>query len=79
MYQSKDKSYGFIAVAYYMIYCSGLFLAGILYQKGSQVGMNIIYCLLCILGALIVIIKDKSIHALGVSKENAYNFLGVLV
>lgn len=71
MYQLKDKSYGILAVTYYLLYCIGLFMAGILYQNGFQLGMNIIYCLLFILGVLIALIKDKSISALGFNKENS--------
>ncbi len=37
MYQPKDKSYAIIAVFYYLIYWFGLFVAGILYQKGMMV------------------------------------------
>ncbi len=59
MYQPKDKSYAVIAVIYYLIYWFGLFGAGILYQNGIQSGMNIIYCVLFILGILIVLVKDK--------------------
>lgn len=50
MYQIKDKSYGIIAIIYYCIYLLGLFVAGILYKKGFDIGMNIIYCLLFITG-----------------------------
>ena len=70
MYQSKDNSYGVVAVIYYLVYCIGLFVAGILYQKGFQFGMNIIYCLLFILGISIALVKDKSIYSLGFSKES---------
>ena len=68
IYQPKDKSYAIIAVFYYLIYWFGLFVAGILYQKGIQSGMNIIYCLLFILGILIVLVKDKNINNLGFYK-----------
>lgn len=70
MYQPKDKSYAIIAVIYYLIYWFGLFVAGILYQNRIHFGMNIIYCLLFILGVTLVWIKDKNIYALGFSKEN---------
>ncbi len=70
MYQPKDKSYAIIAVIYYLIYWFGLFVAGILYQKGIQSGMNIIYCVLFILGILIVWVKDKNINNLGFYKGN---------
>ncbi|MBO5349347.1 MAG: CPBP family intramembrane metalloprotease [Clostridia bacterium] len=69
MYQIKNKSYGIIAIIYYCIYWLGLFVAGMLYKKGFPIGMNIIYCLLFIIGVLIVLIKDKSIYNLGFSKE----------
>lgn len=69
MYQSKNKSYGIIAVIYYCIYVLGLLLSGILYQKGFTFGMNIIYCLLFIVGVLIVLIKDGNICSLGFRKE----------
>lgn len=61
MYQSKEKSYGIIAIIYYCVFCGGLFLAGILYQKGFVFGMNIIYCALFAVGVMIVLIKDKNI------------------
>lgn len=69
MYQPKEKSYAVIAVIYYCIYLLGLFLAGILYQKGFTIGLNIIYCSLFALGVLIVWIKDKNIDNLGFGKE----------
>lgn len=71
MYQPKDKSYAIIAVIYYLIYWFGLFVAGILYQKGIQSGMNIIYCLLFIAGVIIVLLKDKNINNLGFRKGNS--------
>lgn len=71
MYQLKDKSYGILAVIYYLLYWIGLFVAGILYQNGIQFGMNVIYCLLFILGVSIPLIKDKSIYALGFNKESS--------
>jgi len=70
MYQPKDKSYAIIAVIYYLIYWFGLFGAGILYQNGIQSGMNIIYCVLFILGILIVLVKDKNTNNLGFYKGN---------
>lgn len=70
MYQPKDKSYAVIAVIFYLIYWFGLFGAGILYQNGIQSGMNIIYCVLFILGILIVLVKDKKINNLGFYKGN---------
>lgn len=70
MYQPKEKSYGITAVIYYFVYFIGLFVAGILYKKGISSGMNIIYCLLFVVGVLIVLMKDKSIYALGFRKEN---------
>lgn len=69
MYQSKKKSYGIIAIIYYCIYLLGLFLAGILYQKGIMFGMNIIYWSLFAVGVLIVLIKDRNIDNLGFGKE----------
>ena len=69
MYQSKDKSYGIIAIIYYCIYLLGLLLAGILYQKGFTSGMNIIYCALFAVGVLIALILDKNICNLGFGKE----------
>ena len=70
MYQSKNKSYGIIAVIYYCILFGSLFLAGLLYQKGITFGMNIIYCSLFVIGILIVLIKDRNIYNLGFGKEN---------
>lgn len=70
MYQQKDRSYGILAVIYYVLYFMGLFVAGILYQKGFQFGMNIIYCLLFIIGVTIALIKDKNISALGFNKKS---------
>lgn len=70
MYQTKKKSYGIIAVIYYCVYCSGLLLAGILYQKGFVSGMNIIYCSLFAAGVIIALIKDRNIYNLGFGKEN---------
>ena len=69
MYQSKEKSYGIIAIIYYCVYFLGLFLAGILYQKGITFGMNIIYCALFAVGVLIALIKDRNIYNLGFGKE----------
>ena len=69
MYQSKNKSYGIIAVIFYCMLFWGLFLAGLLYQKGFTYGMNIIYCSLFVLGVLIALIKDKNIYDLGFGKE----------
>lgn len=69
MYQSKKKSYGIIAIIYYCIYILGLFLAGILYQKGFTFGVNIIYCAFFAVGVLIALIKDRSIYNLGFGKE----------
>lgn len=69
MYQFKKKSYGIIAVIFYGIYFCGLFLAGILYQKGVMSGMNIIYCALFAVGVLIVLIKDGNIDNLGFGKD----------
>ena len=69
MYQSKNKSYGIIAIIYYCIFWIGLLLAGILYQKGITYGMNIIYCSLFAAGVLIALIKDKNICNLGFRKE----------
>ncbi len=69
MYQTKDISYGIIAIIYYCIFFLGLFLAGVLYQKGFVFGMNIIYCSLFAIGVLIVLVKDKNISNLGFSKE----------
>ena len=69
MYQSKDKSYGIIAIIYYCIYLLGLLLAAILYQKGFTSGMNIIYCALFAVGVLIALILDKNICNLGFGKE----------
>ena len=69
MYQSKNKSYGIIAIIYYCIFWIGLLLAGILYQKGITYGMNIIYCSLFAAGVLIALIKDKNICNLGFGKE----------
>ena len=70
MYQSKNKSYGIIAVIYYCILFGSLFLAGLLYQKGITFGMNIIYCSLFVIGILIALIKDRNIYNLGFGKEN---------
>lgn len=70
MYQPKAKSYGVIAIIYYIVYIIGLFIAGILYQNGFQFGMNIIYCLLFIAGVAIVLVKDKNLFALGFNKES---------
>ena len=69
MYQSKNKSYGIIAIIYYCIFWGALLLAGLLYQKGFTYGMNIIYCSLFGMGVLIALIKDKNIHNLGFGKE----------
>ena len=69
MYQFKEKSYGIIAIIYYCIYFSGLFLAGILYQKGITFGLNIIYCSLFAVGVLFALIKDRNIYNLGFGKE----------
>ena len=69
MYQSKNKSYGIIAVIYYCILFGGLLLAGLLYQKGFTFGMNIIYCTLFVMGVLIALIKDRNIYNLGFRKE----------
>lgn len=69
MYQSKKKSYGIIAIIYYGIFILGLFLAGILYQKGFAFGMNIIYCALFAAGVLIALIKDRNLYNLGLGKE----------
>ncbi|MDE7399933.1 MAG: hypothetical protein K2N06_10450, partial [Oscillospiraceae bacterium] len=69
MYQSKEKSYGIIAIIYYCIYFLGLLLAGLLYQKGFTFGLNIIYCLLFAAGVLIALIKDRNINNLGFGKE----------
>ncbi|MCH5259414.1 MAG: CPBP family intramembrane metalloprotease [Lachnospiraceae bacterium] len=69
MYQSKNKSYGIIAVIYYCIFFGGLFLAGLLYQKGFTFSMNIIYCSLFVMGVLIALIKDRNIYNLGFRKE----------
>lgn len=68
MYQSKNKSYGIIAVIYYCILFLGLLLAGLLYQKGITFGMNIIYCSLFVMGVLISLIKDRNIYDLGFGK-----------
>ena len=70
MYQPKNKSYGIIAVIFYFILFGGLFLAGLLYQKGITFGMNIIYCSLFVIGVLIALIKDRNIYNLGFGKEN---------
>ena len=70
MYQPKNKSYGNIAVIFYFILFGGLFLAGLLYQKGITFGMNIIYCSLFVIGVLIALIKDRNIYNLGFGKEN---------
>ena len=69
MYQSKNKSYGIIAIIFYCMFFGGLFLAGILYQKGFTIGMNIIYCSLFVMGVLIALIKDRNIYNLGFEKE----------
>lgn len=69
MYQSKNKSYGIIAVIYYFTFLFGLLLAGILYQKGFTFGVNIIYCSLFAVGVLIALIKDRKIYNLGFGKE----------
>ena len=69
MYQSKNKSYGIIAVIYYCILFVGLLLAGLLYQKGITVGMNIIYCSLFAVGVLVALIKDRNVYNLGFGKE----------
>ena len=69
MYQSKNKSYGIIAMIFYCMLLGGLLLAGLLYQNGFTYGMNIIYCSLFVLGVLIALIKDKNTHALGFGKE----------
>ena len=69
MYQSKNKSYGIIAMIFYCMLFGGLLLAGLLYQNGFTYGMNIIYCSLFVLGVLIALIKDKNTHALGFGKE----------
>lgn len=69
MYQSKQRSYGIIAVIYYCMYLGGLFLAGILYQKDVMFGMNIIYCSLFAVGVLIALIKDRNIDNLGFGKD----------
>ena len=68
MYRSKEKSYGVIAIIYYCIYFLGLFLAGILYQKGVKFGLTIIYCALFAVGVLIALIKDRNIYNLGFGK-----------
>ena len=70
MYQTKNKSYGIIAIVFYCLLFGGLLLAGLLYQKGFTYGMNIIYYSLFVLGVLIALIKDKNIHDLGFGKEN---------
>ena len=69
MYQSKDKSYGIIAVVYYCILFGGLLLAGLLYQKGIAFGMDIIYCSLFVICVLIALVKDRNIYNLGFGKE----------
>ena len=69
MYQSKEKSYGIIAIIYYCIYFLGLLLAGVLYQKGFTFGSDIIYCSLFAAGILIALIKDRNIYNLGFGKE----------
>ena len=69
MYQSKNRSYGVIAIIYYCIFWAGLLLAGLLYQKGITYGMNIIYCSLFAAGVLIALIKDRNIYNLGFGKE----------
>ncbi|MCM1184643.1 MAG: CPBP family intramembrane metalloprotease [Roseburia sp.] len=69
MYQSKEKAYGIIAVIYYCVYLAGLFLAGILYQKGVLSAMNIIYCLLFAAGVLIAFVRDGNMYGLGFGKE----------
>lgn len=72
MYHSKNKSYGIIAIIYYCIYFLGLFLAGVLYQKGIPSGMNIIYCSLFAVGVLIALLKDRNIYNLGFGKEKLH-------
>ena len=69
MYQYKHKSYGIIAVIYYCMYLGGLFLAGILYQKGVMQGADIIYCSLFAAGVLIALIKDRNVNNLGFEKD----------
>lgn len=69
MYQSKNRSYGIIAVIFYCILFGGLLLAGLLYQNGFTFGMNIIYCSLFVMGVLIALIKDKNIYNLGFGIE----------
>ena len=69
MYQSKNKSYGIIAIIYYCIFWGGLLLTGLLYQKGFTFSMNILYCSLFVIGVLIALIKDRNINNLGFGKE----------
>ena len=69
MYQSKNRSYGIIAIIFYCILFLGMFLAGLLFQKGYKYGMNIIYCSLFVICVLIALIKDRNIYNLGYSKE----------
>lgn len=70
MYKRRCKEYGFIAIIYYLIYLIGLIGAGILFRKGIHIGMNIIYCLLFVMGIMIALFKDKSFMALGFEREN---------
>lgn len=70
MYQEKNsQSYGVIAVIYYLIYFLGLLLAGMMFRKGNNYAMNLIYCAMFIIGVLIVLIKDKNIYNLGFGRE----------
>jgi len=68
MYKIKDKIYGLIAVAYYLIFILGLWSMGYLFKMKFNY-YYIPYILLFIVAITIVLKKDKSFDNLGFSKE----------
>lgn len=66
MYEKKGKSYGVIAILYYLIYFLGMWVCGIMYEE--NISFNSIYILsvlLFVLGVIIVLVKDRNIKNLG--------------
>lgn len=69
MYKQKSTDYAKIAIIYYFLSMLGLFAMGILLKSNSS-WYHLIYIILFIVPVITVLLKDKSIVDLGISKNN---------
>lgn len=68
MYQEKTKQYAAIGMGYYVLYLIGFLIMGVLYAQNVK-WYSGVYISLFILAVAVVVIRDKSLVNIGITKS----------